>query len=62
MATSDVPGVAAGGDQGPVARPVLPTNGQRVREIELHEVKMLNKHLVRLRDEFHLRAEVLVTS
>jgi DNA gyrase subunit B len=33
---------------------------RRVREIELHEVKMLNKHLVRLRDEFGLRAEVLV--
>jgi DNA gyrase subunit B len=31
-----------------------------VREIELHEVKMLNKHLVRLRDEFSLRAEVLL--
>ena len=36
------------------------TNGHRVREIELHEVKMLNKHLVRLRDEFDLRAEVLL--
>jgi DNA gyrase subunit B len=32
----------------------------RVREIELHEVKMLNKHLTRLRDEFGLRAEVLL--
>jgi DNA gyrase subunit B len=32
----------------------------RVREIELHEVKMLNKHLIRLRDEFGLRAGVLV--
>jgi DNA gyrase subunit B len=34
--------------------------GQRVREIELHEVKMLNKHLIRLRDEFGLRAGVLL--
>ena len=32
----------------------------RVREIELHEVKMLNKHLTRLRDEFGLRADVLL--
>jgi DNA gyrase subunit B len=40
--------------------PVLPTNGHRVRELELHEVKMLNKHLVRLRDEYSLRAEVLL--
>jgi DNA gyrase subunit B len=36
------------------------TNGHRVRELELHEVKMLNKHLVRLRDEFDLRADVLL--
>ena len=42
-------------------RPPWPaTAGHRVREIELHEVKMLNKHLVRLRDEFGLRAEVLL--
>jgi DNA gyrase subunit B len=32
----------------------------RAREIELHEVKMLNKHLVRLRDDFGLRVEVLL--
>ena len=31
-----------------------------VREVELHEVKMLNKHLVRLRDDFGLRADVLL--
>jgi DNA gyrase subunit B len=30
------------------------------REIELHEVKLLNKHLTRLRDEFGLRADVLL--
>ncbi len=30
------------------------------REIELHEVKLLNKHLTRLRDEFHLWAEELL--
>lgn len=45
------------------ASPALPassTNGHRVREVELHEVKMLNKHLVRLRDEYDLRAEVLL--
>jgi DNA gyrase subunit B len=35
-------------------------DSHRVREIELHEVKMLNKHLVRLRDEFGLRANVLL--
>jgi DNA gyrase subunit B len=43
------------------ARPqISATNGRSVREIELHEVKMLNKHLARLRDEFGLRAEVLL--
>src|SRR5262249_27691832 len=35
-------------------------DGRPVREIELHEVKMLNKHLTRLRDEFALRAETLL--
>jgi DNA gyrase subunit B len=35
-------------------------HGRPFREIELHEVKMLNKHLTRLRDEFGLRAEVLL--
>lgn len=30
------------------------------REIELHEVKMLNKYLARLRDEFGLRTDVLL--
>ena len=33
---------------------------RKVRRIELHEVKALNKHLARLRDEFGLRAEVLL--
>ena len=32
----------------------------KVRRIELHEVKALNKHLARLRDEFDLRADVLL--
>jgi DNA gyrase subunit B len=40
--------------------PASSANGHRVRELELHEVKMLNKHLVRLRDEYSLRAEVLL--
>ena len=44
----------------PQVRRVRSTDSRRVREIELHEVKMLNKHLVRLRDEFGLRAEVLL--
>ncbi len=39
---------------------VPPAANQLVRETELHEVKMLNKHLTRLRDEFNLRAEVLL--
>jgi DNA gyrase subunit B len=38
--------------------PNLSSHG--VREVELHEVKMLNKHLVRLRDDFGLRADVLL--
>jgi DNA gyrase subunit B len=40
--------------------PVSSANGHRVRELELHEVKMLNKHLTRLRDEYDLRAEILL--
>jgi DNA gyrase subunit B len=40
--------------------PTEPSSSHRVREVELHEVKMLNKHLVRLRDEFGLRVEVLL--
>ena len=35
-------------------------HGRPVREIELHEVQLLNKHLARLRDEFGLRADVLL--
>jgi len=42
-------------------REQVPSPGKRkVRRIELHEVKTLNKHLARLRDEFALRAEVLL--
>ena len=38
-----------------------PTSGKRkVRRVELHEVKTLNKHLARLRDEFGLRVNVLL--
>ncbi len=37
-----------------------PAEPRKVRRIELHEVKTLNKHLTRLRDEFGLRADVLV--
>jgi DNA gyrase subunit B len=33
---------------------------KKARRLELYEVKSLNKHLVRLRDEFHLRADVLL--
>lgn len=33
---------------------------RKIRRIELHEVKTLNKHLTRLRDEFGLRADVLL--
>ena len=33
---------------------------RKVRRIELHEVKTLNKHLSRLRDEYGLRANVLL--
>ncbi len=39
----------------------VPTpSGRSVHEIELHEVKVLNKHLVRLRDDFGLRVDVLL--
>ena len=50
-------------EPGPVAGPGTAdagAHGRPVREIELHEVKLLNKHLARLRDEFGLRAEVLL--
>jgi DNA gyrase subunit B len=33
---------------------------KRVHRVELYEVKSLNKHLARLRDEFKLRADVLL--
>lgn len=46
------PETAAGGGS--------PASSQRVREIELHEVKVLNKHLIRLRDEFGMRAGVFL--
>ena len=36
------------------------TGKRKVRRVELHEVKTLNKHLARLRDEFGLRVEVLL--
>jgi DNA gyrase subunit B len=35
-------------------------SSNRCHEIELHEVKVLNKHLVRLRDDFGLRVDVLL--
>ena len=41
-------------DTVPVGTQASAIEARRVREIELHEVKMLNKHLVRLRDEFDL--------
>jgi DNA gyrase subunit B len=61
---SSGPGANAIG-QGPVSPGAAVPGGisagsRRVREIELHEVKMLNKHLTRLRDDFGLRAEVLL--
>ena len=37
-----------------------PKELRRVRRIELHEIKALNKHLAHLRDEFGLRPEVLL--
>ena len=54
-------------DKGPSLPPSVDTvqgvnrEGSRpVRRVELHEVKLLNKHLGRLRDEFDLCAEVLL--
>jgi DNA gyrase subunit B len=58
------------GDKGPVedrettAEPgheaVSAADHRKVRCIELHEVRTLNKHLARLRDEFGLRTDVLL--
>jgi DNA gyrase subunit B len=53
------PGAGTAADSGPAAGAGA-AHGRPVREIELHEVKVLNKHLARLRDEFGLRAEVLL--
>ena len=54
--TVDTPEVAVAD-----AVPSPPREGPRkIRRIELHEVKTLNKHLTRLRDEFGLRADVLL--
>jgi DNA gyrase subunit B len=36
------------------------SSSRGVREIELHEVKVLNKHLIRLRDDFGLRVDILL--
>jgi DNA gyrase subunit B len=53
-----VQATATAGEPGPEP---MPSAGKRkVRRIELHEVKTLNKHLARLRDEFSLRADVLL--
>ena len=54
--TADPAEAAAGAD----LEPVPPAGKRKVRRIELHEVKTLNKHLARLRDEFGLRADVLL--
>jgi DNA gyrase subunit B len=50
------------GDKGPVEGPESTPGADRrkVRCIELHEVRTLNKHLARLRDEFGLRTDVLL--
>jgi DNA gyrase subunit B len=48
------------GSAGAIAAENASPDRSRVREVELHEVKMLNKHLIRLRDEFDLRADVLL--
>jgi DNA gyrase subunit B len=48
------------GSAGAIAAESTSPDRGRVREVELHEVKMLNKYLVRLRDEFDLRADVLL--
>ncbi len=53
------PGAGTAADTGSAAG-IGAAHGRPVREIELHEVKVLNKHLARLRDEFGLRAEVLL--
>ncbi len=52
--------LAAAPESTAVAPRVPVADSHRVREIELHEVKMLNKHLAKLRDDFGLRAEVLL--
>ena len=51
---------AKAGADGTAARPTRRGGPAEVRRIELHEVKTLNKHLARLRDEFGLRADVLL--
>jgi DNA gyrase subunit B len=56
------PGSGRGPDEGAGAggEAVAQVGLRTIRCIELHEVKTLNKHLARLRDEFGLRADVLL--
>ena len=53
-------GPTAIGSTGELASQSYSADRRRIHEVELHEVKMLNKHLSRLRDEFDLRADVLL--
>jgi DNA gyrase subunit B len=53
---ADMVGAAPGSDH----EAVTSSEKRKVRRVELHEVKTLNKHLARLRDEFGLRVEVLL--
>ena len=53
-------GPTAIGSMGELASQSYSADRRRIHEVELHEVKMLNKHLSRLRDEFDLRADVLL--
>ncbi len=54
----DLTGMETSSQKSAGASPLSSNHG--TREIELHEVKVLNKHLIRLRDEFGLRVDSLL--
>jgi len=56
--TPDLAGMESPSVKNAAAFPLSSNRG--LREIEFHEVKVLNKHLVRLRDDFGFRVDVLL--
>ncbi len=58
--SAEAEGGSAGASSESISDGAAKSAGARFREVELHEIKTLNKYLARLRDEFGLRADVLL--